>query len=174
MPWEEVRKAERCVFRATLRISVSRICLVCPIGRRFTLMRRKATLPAFLLLLLLVAGQMSAELCRAQCEGMAMTEPVCQMHGMAHCHNPSCQHASVNAASTAVSAPETCSGQICQNVLAFPQNRLHQEIKTLAAVVAPDIPALLTLERRPLARFRASRSAQSIPPFDPLISSLRI
>lgn len=169
-----MRKAERCVFRPTLRISVSRICLVCPIGRRFTLMRRKATFPAILLLFLLVAGQMSAELCRAQCEGMAMTEPVCQMHGMAHCHNPSCQHASVDAASTAVSAPETCSGQICQNVLALPQNRLHQEIRTLAAVVSLDIPKPLTRERKPLARFRASRSTKSIPSFDPLISSLRI
>jgi hypothetical protein len=130
---------------------------------------------AFLLLLLLMVGQVSAELCRAQCEGVGMTEPVCKMHGMAHCHNPSCEHASVNAASITVSTPETCSGQICQNVLELPQSGPDHEIKPLAVAVSLDIASRPALDHQLPVRFRASRSStQSKPPFDPLISSLRV
>jgi hypothetical protein len=50
--------------------------------------RYKVTLP--MALLLLVGGQMSAELCSAQCEAMRIMASACAMHGMAHCHDAYC------------------------------------------------------------------------------------
>ncbi len=135
-------------------------------------MKHKATLP--LILLLLVAGQMSAEFCRAQCEGMGMRmmAHACGMHGMAHC--ASCKHASANGAGGALSGLDACSGQICNSVLVLVQNPPDHGIKPSVPPASIDIPAPPVLEGTRALRFRDARSTKSILPFDPLISSLRI
>ena len=133
-------------------------------------MRYKATLP--LLLLLLVIGQMSGELCMARCEGMATMVPSCAMHGMAQGHCALCKYASDKRTSN--SAPETCSGQICNSVLGLVQNRLDHGINIVVAPVTFEILVPLFQDRARAAQFRDARSTKSILPFDPLISTLRI
>jgi hypothetical protein len=134
----------------------------------------KATLP--LLLLLVVAGQLSAVFCIAQCEGMStrMMAHACGMHGMAQGHYcASCKHSSVNDASGNLSAVD-CSGQICNSVLGLVQKNPDHGFKPLVAQVSIDAIAPPVLGgMRPLD-FKNSRCARSIPPFDPLISSLRV
>jgi hypothetical protein len=132
----------------------------------------KATLP--LLLLLLVAGQMSAEFCMAQCEGMRMTGPACTMHKMANGHCPLCKHTSDNSTSNTLSAPETCSGQVCNSVLGLVQNRSDRGLEPLVSPVLIDILAPPIEDGARAAQFRDARSTKSILPFDPLISTLRI
>jgi hypothetical protein len=135
-------------------------------------MMQKTTLPV--LLLLLVAGQMSAEFCMARCEGMRMTEPTCIMHGISHGHCASCKHTSANGASTSLSALDTCFGQICNGVLGLVQKRPDRGIEPLVATVSFDIFALPLREGTRRFRFSNKRSTRYILPFDPLISSLRI
>jgi hypothetical protein len=134
----------------------------------------KVTLPV--LLLLLVAGQMSAEFCMAQCEGMGMgtMEHACGMHAMAQAHCASCKHASANGASGALSARDACSGQICNSALGLVQNPPDHGIKPSVSPVSIDILAPPVLEGTRALHFRDARSSKSILPFDPLISSLRI
>jgi hypothetical protein len=135
-------------------------------------MRQKVTLPV--LLLLLVVGQMSAEFCRAQCEGMKVTGSACTMHGMAHGLCASCKHASANDASGTLSALDTCSGQICSSVLGLVQNRPDREIELLVALVSIDILAPPVREGARSLRFIDARSTTYVLPFDPMISGLRI
>ncbi len=135
-------------------------------------MRLKATLPVFLLLLL--AGQLSAELCMAQCQSMRMTEPACAMHEMSHGHCASCKHASANGTNASLATMETCSGQTCNNVLGLEQSRSNTEIRPSVKAVSFDILPPPVVEDTDPVRFRDARSTRSIPPFDPLISSLRI
>lgn len=134
----------------------------------------KATLP--MLLLLLVAGQMSAEFCMAQCEGMGtgMMTPSCGMHGMAQGHCPMCKHASANGISIASSAPITCSGQACNSVLGLVQNRSDLRFESLVSPVSINILAPPIQDRARVSQFRDVRSTKSILPFAPLISTLRI
>jgi hypothetical protein len=134
----------------------------------------KATLPV--LLLLLVAGQISAEFCRAQCAGMGMRmmEHACSMHGMAHAHCASCKHASAIGASGALSTLDACSGQICNSVLGLVQNPPDHGIKPSVSPVSIDILAPPVLEGTRTFHFRDARSTKFILPFDPLITSLRI
>jgi hypothetical protein len=141
-------------------------------GVNSTWMKLKATLPV--LLLLLLAGQMSAELCMAQCEGMRMMSHECGMHHMNNGHCASCKHASVSGTTTILAASETCSGQICNSVLGLPQNRAGQEIKPLVATVFLVHLDLQVPEGESPLQLRTARSTEFIPPFDPLGSSLRI
>jgi hypothetical protein len=127
-----------------------------------------------LLLLLLIGGQMSAEFCRAQCEGRMLTAHACGMHGMAHAHCASCKHASANSTNASLSTPKTCSGQTCNSILELVQVRTDPEVRPLVVAVSFDILAPSVLEDTHPARFRNGRSTRSIPPFDPLISGLRI
>jgi hypothetical protein len=85
-----------------------------------------------------------------------------------------CKHALANGASSIVSVPENCSGQICENVLGLQQDRADQELRPFAAAVSLDVHSQLGLERTIPVRFRATRSTHPIPPFDALISTLRI
>jgi hypothetical protein len=135
-------------------------------------MKYKATLPV--LLLLLVAGQMSAELCMAQCQSMRTAEPECAMHEMAHGHCASCKHASANGTSTSLSTLGTCSGQNCNGALALVQIRPDSEIKPLVVAKSFDIPTPPVIRATRPVYLRIARSTRSIPPFDPLISILRI
>jgi hypothetical protein len=135
-------------------------------------MRHKATLP--LLLLLLVAGQMSAEFCMAQCQNMRMSEPACAMHDMTHGRCASCKHASANSRNASLLTPRTCSGQTCNSVLGLLQNRSDLGVKPLISRVSIEIFAPPIYEGARASRFRDARNIKSILPFDPLISSLRI
>lgn len=137
-------------------------------------MRYKATLP--LLLLLLVAGQMSAEFCMAQCEGMGtgMMTHACGTPGMAQGHCPICKHASANSISIASSVPITCSGQACNSILGLVQNRSDLGFEPLVSPVSIKILAPPIQDGARAAQFRDVRSTESILPFDPLISTLRI
>src|ERR1035438_8584999 len=127
-------------------------------------MMYKATLPV--LLLLLVAGQMSAEFCMARCESMRMTQPACTMHGMAHGDCASCSHASAMSAGGAFSVPETCSGHTCNSVLGLLQNRPDQRIRPLV-VAAFDVAVRPALEDGRPAHFSATRTTEFSPPFAP-------
>jgi hypothetical protein len=127
-----------------------------------------------MLLLLLVAGQMSAEFCMSQCEGMRMTGPACTMDSMANGHCPLCKHTSDNRKSNTLSAPETCSGQVCNSVLGRVQNRSALRLEPLISLSSIDILALPIEDGARAARFRDVRRTKSILPFDPLISTLRI
>jgi len=132
----------------------------------------KATLP--LLLLLLVAGQMSGGLCMTRCDGMATMARSCGMSGMAQGHCPMCKHASANGISIASSAPITCSGQACNSVLGLVQNRSDLGFESLVSPVSINILAPPIQDRARVSQFRDVRSTKSILPFDPLISTLRI
>jgi hypothetical protein len=136
--------------------------------------RYKATLPV--VLLLLVIGQMSGELCMARCEGMGtgLMTHACGMHGMAQIHCALCKHTSDKRASNALSAPETCSGQACNSVLGLVQNRSDLGFESLVSPGSINILAPPIEERARAAQFRDVRSTKSILPFDPLISTLRI
>jgi hypothetical protein len=116
------------------------------------LMRHKATLP--LLLLLLVAGQMSAEFCAAQCQNMRMAEPTCAMHKMAHSHCASCKHAFADSRNASLSTPRTCSGQTCTRALELVKVRTDPEVKPLVAAISFDVLAPPLLEDTHRARFR--------------------
>jgi hypothetical protein len=135
-------------------------------------MKCKVTLP--LLLLLLIAGQLSAEFCRAQCEGMKQSEPGCAMREMAHGHCALCKHSSADSTINTLSTFETCSGQICNGVLGLAVYRSNYEIRPLAEAGSLDVLVPRILDVMPRARFDGARSTRYIPPFDPLISSLRI
>jgi hypothetical protein len=135
-------------------------------------MMYKATLPV--LLLLLVAGQLSADFCMAQCQSMRMTEPACAMHEMADGHCASCKHPYANGTSASLSTPGTCSGQTCNSVLGLFQSRCDDEIKPLFKAVSCDIGTSPILNGTRQVRCRDARSTKSTPSFDPLISSLRI
>jgi hypothetical protein len=135
-------------------------------------MRLNATLPV--ILLLLVAGQLSADFCMAQCQSMRMAAPACAMQEMSHGHCASCKHASANSTNASLSTPGTCSGQTCKNVLGLAQSRPNSEIRPSVTAVSIDILPPPVLEDRHPVRLRDARSTRSIPPFDPLISSLRI
>jgi hypothetical protein len=134
----------------------------------------KATLP--LLLLLLVIGQMSGELCMARCEGIGtgMMAHACGIPGMAQGHCPMCKHASANGISIASSAPITCSGQACNSVLGLVQNRSDLGFESLVSPVSINILAPPIQGGARAAQFRSAQSTKSILPFDPLISTLRI
>jgi hypothetical protein len=135
-------------------------------------MRHKATLP--LLLLLLVAGQLSAEFCMVQCQGMRMTEPACAMHEMARDHCASCKHASASDTSASLSALGTCPGQACNSVLGLALSRPDHEVGLLIPSVSFDVlvpPVLVGMGRM---HYRDARSTRSIRPFGPLTPSLRI
>jgi hypothetical protein len=134
--------------------------------------KHKATLP--LLLLLLVVGQMSAEFCMAHCEGMRMAEPACTMHGMAQGHCAWCKHASDKRTNNTLSAPESCSGQVCNCVLGLVQNRSDFGLEILVSLVSIDILAPPIRDGARAAQFRDARSDKPILPFDPLTSTLRI
>lgn len=135
-------------------------------------MRVKATLPVFLLLL--VFGQMSAVLCRVQCEGMATMASACGMSRAAQGHCAMCKHTSSDGAGTTLSAPGTGCGQICGSVLGLPQNGLDKGLEPLVAGVALGAVTPLNLTDGSLVRYIAARSIESSPPFDPLNSTLRI
>jgi hypothetical protein len=132
----------------------------------------KATLP--LVLLLLVIGQMSGELCMARCEGIATMAPSCRLPGMAQGHCTLCKHAPDNRTGNTLSAPETCSGQVCNSVLGLVQNRSALGLEPLVSLVSINILAPPIEDAAPAARYRDVRSTKSILPFDPLISTLRI
>jgi hypothetical protein len=134
--------------------------------------RYKATLPV--VLLLLVIGQMSGELCMARCEGMATMALSFGMSGMSQGHCALCKHASDKRTSNALSAPETCSGQICNSTLVLVQDRPVHELKIVVALVPIDILVPLFQDGARAAQCRDARRAKSILPFDPLISTLRI
>jgi len=134
----------------------------------------KATLPV--VLLLLVIGQMSGELCMAQCEGMGtgmMTHP-CGMHGMAQSHCALCKHSSDKRASNTLSVHENCSGLACNSVLGLVQNRSDLGFESLVSPVSINVLAPPIRDGARAAQFRDVRSTKSILPFDPLISTLRI
>jgi hypothetical protein len=135
-------------------------------------MRYKATLPV--LLLLLVAGQLSPEFCMAQCESLRMMEPACPMHEMSHGHCASCKHASANGTNASLATFGTCSGQSCNNVLGLAQSRPNSEMRPLVTAVSSNILPPSVLEDTHPVRFGDARSTRFIPPFDPLISGLRI
>jgi len=103
-----------------------------------------------------------------------MTEPACTMHGMAYGHCASCNHASVNGADETLSAPEACSGQICNGVLGMVPHRPDHEIKVSVASESFDSLAPPIVEGNRPVRFSATRSTESVPPLDPLIYRLRI
>jgi hypothetical protein len=136
-------------------------------------MMYKAALPV--LLLLLVAGQLSADFCMAQCQSMRMMKRACAMHEMAEGHCGSCKHRSASGTSASLSTPGTCSGQTCNsNVLGLFQIRCDDEIKPFFKAASCDVDASPILNGTHQARCRDARSTKSIPSFDPLISSLRI
>ena len=132
----------------------------------------KPTLP--LLLLMLVVGQISAGLCQARCEGMRMPTQPCGMHGMVQGHCAACNHASVNGANGILAAPEACFGEICNGVFGLVQNRPDAGVKPLSAGASGDLPVAAVMDGARPASIHATRPTGPIPPFDPLISSIRI
>jgi hypothetical protein len=93
---------------------------------------------------------------------------------MAHGHCASCKHLSADLTTNILSTAEPCSGHICNGLLGFVPNRPNQEIRALVEAGSIDILAPPALEVMQRARFDDARSTRCIPPFDPLISSLRI
>lgn len=135
-------------------------------------MKPKATLP--LLLLLLVFGQISAELCMARCESMATMAPSCRTQRMAQDHCAMCNHASAVVAGSVLLAQDTGSGKLCNSVLGLLPNRTEKGMQPWVAAVSSVLVTLPALEDIRPVRYRTTRSTESTPQFDPLISSLRI
>ncbi len=130
----------------------------------------------YVLLLLLVTVQAFAGMCSVRCAIMGLADAQSSMPGMTNCRGMS-DHAGSGGVSAALLAARGCSGEICQSDLSLLQNRTSQEIGTpQLSIVTPavvSIPATL-FQNASRLRFHANRSTQLIPPFDPLISSLRI
>ncbi len=96
------------------------------------------------------------------------------MHEMVHGHCASCKHASANDTTIFLSTLGTCSGQTCIGTLELVQNRTYPEAKPLVVAQSFDNLPSPVLGGTPNVQFRDARSTRSIPPFDPLISNLRI
>lgn len=135
---------------------------------------RRATMSV--LLLLLVSVQAFAVMCSVRCATMGHADTQNSMPGITNCHGMS-NHPAIGAASYAVLAAHGCSSEICQSDLSLLQNRTTQEIGALplsmvtAVVVSSPAKPFQNTIRLWLG---ANRCTNSIPPFDPLISSLRI
>jgi hypothetical protein len=135
---------------------------------------RRAIMPV--LLLLLVSVQVFAGMCSVRCAIMSDADTQNSMSGMTYCHGMS-DHAAIGAASAALLAAPGGSSEICQSDLSLLQNHTDQEIGALQlsdiTTVFVSIPATL-FQNRSRLRFHANRRTHLIPPFNPLISNLRI
>lgn len=125
------------------------------------------------LLLLLLCSQASAATCAIRC-GMESTGPPSQVSAMTHrssAVSPSGLSQEQVVAST-VSQP--CDSNLCDADWVFLQN---QDVHELSLASLPMDFAGQAVAPIPIAsrrQFEANRSTRSIPPFDPLISNLRV
>jgi hypothetical protein len=135
---------------------------------------RRAIMPV--LLLLLVSVQAFAGMCCVRCAIMSGADTQNSIPAMTNCRGMS-NHAATDGTSAALLAAPGCSREICQSDLSLLQNHTNQEIGALQLsdimTVLVSIPATLFQNTSHL-RFHANRSTQLIPPFNPLISHLRI
>jgi len=138
-------------------------------------MKRIALLPV--LLLLLVSLQAYAGVCSVRCGVMALAVSRNSMPAMANCRDDISSGAAVGAGAMLI-APRRCSGTVCQSDLQLLQNRTSPDVEgrflPVAVVTPADFPIIRLLKEHISRRFGVERSTQSIHPFDPVISSLRI
>jgi hypothetical protein len=137
-------------------------------------MKRMATWSG--LLLLLVSVQVYAGMCGVRCGVMRSAISHNSMSAMPNCRDMS-SHQSTKAG-VMLMAPHNCSSKICQSDLQLFQNPTGHDVEGLVQPVRTvsfsGFPALVLLQNAGFQRLRVDRSTQSIPPFDPLISGLRI
>ena len=99
------------------------------------------------------------------------------MPAMANCRDD-ISSGGVVGAGAMLMAPHGCSGKICQSDLQLLHSRPGHDVEgwllSVAAVTPADFPIVRPLKASSSRRFWVERSTQSIRPFDPVISSLRI
>ncbi len=128
------------------------------------------------LLLLLVSVQAYAGMCSVRCAIMSDVGTQNSMPGMTNCGMS--DHLAIGAASAAFLAAHGCFNEVCQSDLSLLQIRTDQgmgilQSQAITPIVA-SIPIARSFQGRPLLWLHADRSTGLIPPFDPLVSSLRI
>ena len=148
------------------------ICMFRKQWHTFIRMRLKATCSP-LLLLPLVGLQVSAATCAVRC-GMESLDSPSQVSRIAHRSRmafPSSPGQEQVAAST-LSQP--CDSDLCDTDWTFLQNQVAHDlsIASSSAIFASHAVTPVPIASR--LQFEASRSTRSIPPFDPLISNLRV
>lgn|SRR6185437_5143681 len=125
------------------------------------------------LLLLLLGAQATAGACAVRCEMEASRGSSNRMSGMTNCQMAS-QSGSSHREIAAVISSQSCADHLCMNDWTFLQN---QVIHDLSVASSPVVHATDAVAPTPIAshlQLEASRSTRIIPPFDPLVSSLRI
>ena len=126
-----------------------------------------------LLLFLLVSAQVFASMCAIRCETMTGTASRNQMAGMIHCHMTS-QPDSGPQRTYALTPSQPCTGHVCRNDWTFLQTSVVHEFGFTSLSIAFSDHAVPSLPIAGHLQFQANRSTNSIPPFDPLVSTLRI
>lgn len=149
-----------------------RICMSQKQRCKLTTVRLKATFSQ-LLLLLLVSVPMFASICAIRCETMTSTGSRNQMVGMTHYHMPS-QLDSGSQGASALTSSQPCTGHVCRNDWTFLQTSVVHEFGFTSLGIALANHAVPSLPIAAYLQFQANRSTHSIPPFDPIVSSLRI
>ncbi|MBS1821291.1 MAG: hypothetical protein JST61_04865 [Acidobacteria bacterium] len=134
-------------------------------------MRLKAT--CSLLLFLLVGVQGFASVCAVRCETMASMGSLSRMSGMANCQMAS-QSGSNDQEMAAYISSQSCAGHLCTNDWTFLQNQVDHELNVAALPMAFAGHPIVPIPIASRLQFDANRSTRSIPPFDPLISNLRV
>lgn len=126
-----------------------------------------------MLLLLLVSVQAFASACDIRCGAMAFMDTAGQMVGMAHCQGMASRPLPGHEAVDTAAPSQPCASHICKNDWAL-QSRTVQELGLSSLPVAVLSAATIPIPIAIFSRWKTDRSTHSIPPFDPLTSSLRV
>lgn len=152
------------INRPALRISHTR-CKIC-------LMRFRVTC-ALLLLLLLVGLQVSAATCAIRC-GMENMDSPSQVTGIAHRSRMAFPTGSGQEPLAASTLFQPCDSHVCDSDWTFLQNRDVHELGVVSLPISLAMHAAPSVLIPRYSPFQGIRSTHSIPPFDPLVSNLRI
>lgn len=147
------------------------ICMFRKQWRKFITMRVKAT--CSLLAFLLVGIQAFASVCTVRCETMASTSSTHQMAGMADCQMAS-QAGSSHLEMAAFVSSQSCVGHPCISDWTFLQNQVVHELSLASLPMAFAGHPALPIPIASRLHLEANRSTRIVPPFDPLISNLRV
>lgn len=139
-------------------------------------MARKIAIPVILLSLVVV--QASVVNCGLKCGAMNHTASPCTMQGMQDCPDMQDEACPSSSWTSVQQAPADCSWKLCMLDVSLLQSQAEHE--TLLAkgsfigAIFKNVLADEVFAGHRLSQFTVTRSTQSIPPFDPLISTLRI
>ena len=148
-----------------------KVCVFRRQWHTFDRMRLRAT--CLLLLLLLVGLQSSGVACAVRCETMANLGSPSRMSGMANCQMAS-QSDPGHQEMAAYISSQSCAGHLCMNDWTFLQNQVVHDLSVASSPVVLAVHFVAPIPIASRLKFEANRSTRTIPPFDPLVSNLRV